>query len=376
MPPLNVSLVLDRSTSMQGEKMDMVKSAASQILKGLRRDDILSIVAFSDRAEVIVSSTSQGDRKHMEDSVYKMQPSGATEIFQGLEAGMRQVEKRLNAGRINHIILLTDGHTYGDEQACLNLAEKAAAQKIGISGMGIGADWNDIFLDALASKTGGSSAYIAKPQDIAPFLIAKFRALSNTFADEVMLDMAIEEGIALNYVFRIEPDSVPIEKENPLRLGPILLETPLSVLFEFVVHPDAIQGNSVTVLNGILSVSLTTQSQPSPPIRLRLAREVQSHATSDPPPTKILNALSRLALYRLQERAHQESEAGNFDEASQSLRSLASNLLAQGEPQLARTALLEAENLERMHEWSSEGGKVIKYSTRGLIMPQTKEVEK
>ncbi|HEY6073026.1 MAG TPA: DnaJ domain-containing protein, partial [Anaerolineales bacterium] len=60
-PPLNVSLVLDRSTSMQGEKMDVVKSAAIQLLRSLRDNDILSVVTFSDRAEVVIPSTSFGD---------------------------------------------------------------------------------------------------------------------------------------------------------------------------------------------------------------------------------------------------------------------------------------------------------------------------
>ena len=87
-----------------------------------------------------------------------MQTSGATEIYNGLKAGLQEVRRTVDPSRVNHIILLTDGQTYGDEQACLALAEEAAAKNIGISGMGIGSEWNDIFLDALASKTGGSSA--------------------------------------------------------------------------------------------------------------------------------------------------------------------------------------------------------------------------
>ncbi len=193
-PPLNVSLVLDRSTSMQGEKMDVVKSAAIQLLRGLRDNDILSVVTFSDRAEVVIPSTSFGDRRKMESNIHNMQPSGATEIFQGLDAGLREVQRNYDRRRVNHIILLTDGQTYGDEQACLKLAEDAAVQNIGITGMGIGVDWNDIFLDALASRTGGSSAYISKPKDIERILVEKFKSLANTFADEVLLEMVPSRG--------------------------------------------------------------------------------------------------------------------------------------------------------------------------------------
>ena len=49
-PPLNVCIVIDRSTSMQGEKMDVVKATAIQVLKNLRPQDIINVVTFSYRA--------------------------------------------------------------------------------------------------------------------------------------------------------------------------------------------------------------------------------------------------------------------------------------------------------------------------------------
>src|SRR5829696_3815465 len=64
--PLNVCIVLDRSTSMQGEKMDIVKAAAIQVLRNLRPQDILSVVAFSDRAEVIIPAAYFQERTRLE----------------------------------------------------------------------------------------------------------------------------------------------------------------------------------------------------------------------------------------------------------------------------------------------------------------------
>src|SRR5258708_7065700 len=55
-PPINLCLVLDRSTSMQGPRLDQVKAAVSQVIDSLRESDTFSVVAFSDRAEVVVSS--------------------------------------------------------------------------------------------------------------------------------------------------------------------------------------------------------------------------------------------------------------------------------------------------------------------------------
>ena len=121
-PPLNVCLVLDRSTSMQGEKMDVVKSSAIQVLKNLRAQDILSVVAFSDRAEVIIPASYHQDRQRLEARIQMIQPSGATEMYQGLELGVKEVLRSIDSKRVNHIVLLTDGHTYGDEDHCLALA--------------------------------------------------------------------------------------------------------------------------------------------------------------------------------------------------------------------------------------------------------------
>jgi len=375
-PPLNVCLVLDRSTSMQGEKMDMVKSAAIQLIRSLRPQDIFSVVAFSDRAEVVIPASLHMDRIKQESRIHMMTTTGGTEIFQGLEAGLKEISYNIHPSRVNHIILLTDGHTYGDEQACLTLAEQAGRQNIGITGMGIGSEWNDIFLDALTSRTGNSSAYISKPKDIQHMLVEKFQALTNILADDVTLDFRPQEGVQLNYVFRLQPEGGPIAVDQPMHLGPILQNTPLHFLVEFIIEPAALRDSRVVLLDGFLKASIAARSAPAPPARLRLTRDVRAEPATMPPPTRVLSALSRLTLYRMQERARAEAEAGNYAAASRQLQNLATHLLAQGEQQLAKTALLEAEHLERMHSWTTSGNKAIKYDTRALLLTGKKEKER
>ncbi len=91
-------------------------------------------------------------------------------------------------------------------------------------------------------------------------------------------------------------------------------------------------------------------------------------AGDNPPPLSVLRALSRLNLYRMQEQARKEAQAGHFDFATRHLKNLAQHLLSQGEKDLAKTALLEANNLERMQSLSENGGKEIKYGTRALLL--------
>jgi Ca-activated chloride channel homolog len=372
-PPLNICLVLDRSTSMQGDKIDMVKSAAIQLIRSLRPQDVFSVVAFSDKAEVIIPAAINWETKKQEALIQFMQPSGSTELYQGLEAGLKEVKRSLNPARVNHIILLTDGHTYGDEQACLQLADDAARQNIGITGLGVGAEWNDIFLDALAGRTGGSSAYISKPKDIQRILIDKFNALASMFADDVVLEYKEQENVKINYAFRLQPEGGTIDVHNPIHLGPVSREIPLTVLLEFVIDPSALEREQVIILDGALKISIAALPAPVPPIRLHIVREVLSKPSSEPPPSRILGALSRLTLYRMQERARVAAEGGEYSSAARHLQNLATHLLSQGENSLAKTALMEADSLERMHAWSASGNKDVKYSTRALLLGGPKE---
>jgi len=305
-----------------------------------------------------------------------IRPSGATEIYQGLEAGVKEVMRSLDSKRINHIILLTDGHTYGDEQQCLALASKLAEHGIGVSGMGIGQEWNDIFLDVLSTRTGGSSAYIAQPQDIKRLLLEKFNALAQTYAEDVTLDMKFVEDVELTYAFRLQPDPSPIALgENSLHLGSILQDNATQIIFEYIIHPKAVKSETLTILDGALKVSIASQLMPVPPLRMHLRRPVTDSPETEPPPPRIVQALSRLMLYRMQERARKEIEKGNIATATRHLQVLASNLLTQGERSLAQTILLEVDHLQKQNSLTIEGSKKIKYGTRSLFnAPSKKEL--
>ena len=368
-PPLNVCIVIDRSTSMKGEKMDVVKASAIQILRNLRQQDILSVVTFSDRAEVIIPAAHYEDRARLEARIQMIQPSGGTEIFQGLDAGAKEVMRSHNSKRLNHIILLTDGQTYGDEQQCLALASKLGELSVGISAMGIGMEWNDIFLDVLATRTGGSSAYIAEPQDIKKLLLEKFSALAQVYAEDVNLISEPVEGVQLSYAFRLQPDpGLILTDESTMRLGPILQDTSTRVIFEYVIHPTAVKSELATIMDGTLKASISSNPLPVPPLRMRLQRPVSDTVETDSPPPEIVQALSRLMLYRMQERARNEIEKGNIEAGTRQLQLLAENLMTQGERSLAQTIVFEVDRIQQENGMSAEGGKKIKYGTRALFL--------
>jgi Ca-activated chloride channel family protein len=366
-PSLNLCLVLDRSTSMQGANMDMVKATAIQIMRKMKPQDIFSVVSFSDHAEQVIPASRSTDLGKQESRIHMLQPSGGTEIFSGLELGYNEIIRNVRHAQVNHLILITDGRTYGDEDKCMNLARRAVEQGVGISGLGIGSEWNDNFLDSLASTTGGSSMYVSRPQEIQQSLLDKFNQLGSTYAEETRIDFKVPAGIELRYAFRIQPEAGVLSYQSPMLLGPVIRQTTLKVLMEFVVQAQNVLQDPVTLFDGRISVTLMNELTPARPIPLQLVRPVGDEASMEVPSTAILEALSRLKLYRLQEQARLEVTAGDYDQASEHLHRLATHLLSRGERSLARTALLEAENIQQNKSISQQGGKEIKYGTRALL---------
>jgi len=367
-PPLNICLTIDRSTSMKGNNLDIVKSTAIQLLRRLRPQDIFSMVVFSDRSEVLIPSSHGGELSKLEARIQMLQASGGTEIHNGLVAAYAEIKRNYDPSFINHIILLTDGRTYGDEEDCLKLADEAMEQRIGISGLGIGSEWNDAFIDELARRTGGSSIYISSPLDIHRLLMEKFDNLWQIYADNITIEFKELENVSLRYAFRLQPELGLMSLESPLHLGPLLRSGSLSILLEFLVTGTE-NANVIELFEGQVIVNIATHSRPVSNFQIHLRRPVSMKSSSpEPPPLEIIQALSRLTLYRLQEQARLEVDAGSYDKASQHLQRLATHLLQQGNRDLARTVLLEAEIIKEKQSYSLEGDKQIKYGTRALLL--------
>jgi len=373
-PNLNICLVLDCSTSMQGLRMDTVKATAIELIRQLHPQDILSLVKFSDKAEVLIPAGAWVDKHAAEAKIQLLQAGGGTEIFQGLEKGFTEVRNYRSPNRINHVILITDGRTYGDEDQCVRLAEQATAMGVAFSALGIGSQWNDAFLDRLTSLTGGNSRFVSKPEDLRRFILDKISRLGRSFAEHVTYHFQTSENIELTYAFRLQPDSSPLTTQNPLVLGSVPRDASHNMLLEFTVKDLPPEVNRVNLATGRLTYEIPGNTDnPMFIERLDLSRPVKSDFDVEPPPPQLVQAISKLSLYRMQERAREDMARGNPREAGRRLQNLATHLLAHGERDLARSVLSEVAHIQQNQQFSEEGEKRIKYGTRSLMLPDKKD---
>ena len=177
-------------------------------------------------------------------------------------------------------------------------------------------------------------------------------------------------GVHLNYAYRLEPETNVLPLTSPIRLGNIPRNHRLRLIFEFMILPIPSIVQRVLLLEGNLTYNIPKIGVKSQRIPVTLVRSTISATQKQPQPSKsIIEALSNLTLFRMQEEAQKELKSGYYQEASFRLQNIATHLLSKGEIELAETAFEEADNIqERMH-YSEEGQKRIKYGTQALILP-------
>lgn len=365
--PLNLTLIIDQSTSMKGHRLERTKIAAYQIIDQLSNKDIVSMVSFSDRAVVMVKAAPVNNKAQLKAMITPLQTGGGTAILQGLTAGVEENLRHRSSKYVNHIILITDGHTYGDEAESLNLADKAIKDGIGISALGIGDEWNDTFLDQLASRTGGASQYISSPSAVVDFLNEHVRALSQSLAERLTLSLAPDPDVKIEAAYRLSPNPQQLNIDSdPIQIGQLKSGGQVKLLLQMQL-PETIQ----TDLRSLLRVELTGDVMREQQLGYKLIADTSIEIADNPepeqPPMVILDALGKLTLYRMQQKAADDLARGDTSKASRRLETLATRLLSAGQPELANAALSESRRLSQTNMISDEGQKTLKYGTRLLL---------
>lgn len=163
---VNVSLVLDISSSMRGQKIEALREAASNFVKALNDGDKLSIVTFNGTAEVVLPATHvTAKRKKIYDIIDRLEASGYTNINDGMMLGYKEAAKFHSDEISSRVILLTDGQTNRGETDPQRIADNSLEYNqdgIEISTIGVGNSLDFNLLRVLADRGRGSNYFIGE----------------------------------------------------------------------------------------------------------------------------------------------------------------------------------------------------------------------
>ncbi|GAB4214343.1 MAG: VWA domain-containing protein [Sandaracinaceae bacterium] len=161
-PALALALVIDRSGSMAGEKMELAKEAARATAEILSPDDALVVIGFDSVAERVVPLQSAANRLAIQRDIGRLAPRGGTSIFPALDAAYQDLSGSRAATR--HVILLTDGQT--NEPGIPQLVSAMRADGITVTSVGVGTDVNRALLSEVADIGGGRAYFTSDPSSI------------------------------------------------------------------------------------------------------------------------------------------------------------------------------------------------------------------
>ncbi|MGC9520609.1 MAG: DnaJ domain-containing protein [Anaerolineae bacterium] len=366
---LNLALVIDRSTSMQGARMENVKRAAVDLLGSLNPDDRLALVTFSDRAEVVMAGPLSDGAHRFRSAIASIVAEGGTEIYQGLQVGIEQTLPYVAPDVVSHVILLTDGRTYGDEDQALEAATRADERGVGVSAFGIGGDWNDFFLDALARQGGGTSQYIDSVSKVQREMRAQIRGLSNIALRRGRVRLTTSPQASLAGAYRVAPFMaiLPVGEANSFSLGDLSGRETSVLALEFHIEPMS-KASTARIARLVVEGEAVASGR-----RVEMWRDIKASFAESPEdqgiPPRLLSIMSRLSIFQLQERAWTALQGGDAHQATHYLESTAARLFDLGYRELGQAAMLEAARITHGHRPTSVGRKQLRYGTRTLTIP-------
>jgi len=166
---VNVAIVIDKSGSMQGEKINQAKAAAAAAIDRLRDNDIVSIVTYDSTVDVVMPATKASDRQRIQEQIRAIQAGGNTALYAGVKKGAEEIKKFLDDKRVNRVILLSDGLANVGPSSPAELEElgqKLIEQGISVSTMGLGLGYNEDLMSRLALASSGSHVFIEDAENL------------------------------------------------------------------------------------------------------------------------------------------------------------------------------------------------------------------
>ena len=369
--PINLCLVLDRSGSMLGAKIDNVKQAVGHVLDGLQPDDYISLVIFNERSLVALPAQHIQDLDQLKARINALKAEGGTSMSKGMQDGINELKKHTGPTRISRMVLLTDGQTWEDEADCQHLASEARLNNIAITALGVGDDWNETLLDAIARNSTGRADYIDTPDKIVTLFKDEVRQLQGVIAAGVKASLRLSKGVEPRQIYRVIPDIIDLshtaltDRDINVDLGTIDKQTGQTLLIDVLLPVRPAGRYRIAQAELLYTLSGGTPSTET------LRSEVIIEMSGDPAQNQakvgyVMNIVERVTAYQLQSEAREAVKTGNVGVATVKLREAATRLLEMGETELAAAATEEAANIEQQGQMSATGTKKLQYGTRKL----------
>jgi len=198
-PPVNLALVIDRSGSMSGDKIAKAREAALELVRRLAPDDIVALIAYDSRVEVLVPAGRVGNGRELEAAINSLEANGSTALYGGVTQGAAEIRRYLGESKhVPRIILLSDGQANVGPSSPEELARLGSAlmkEGIPVTTIGLGLGFNEDLMSRLAQRSDGNTYFVESSDDLPRIFAAELGDVLNVVARRVIIEIDFPEGV-------------------------------------------------------------------------------------------------------------------------------------------------------------------------------------
>ena len=233
--PVAIAVVIDRSGSMAGLKLQAACKAAQQLANQLTADDLLSVISFDHQVQMVVPLGAPSELTSS--SINQIRAGGQTALFDGWRLGMEALleAKEIN-GHQKRILLLTDGQANVGLRRCSEIAPlvgQAAENGISTSCIGLGDDYEERLLTAMAEAGSGNLVHLTSPQQLEAIFRAELEGLNLTIGRNLQMRVQLAQGVKLKQIYNLIEPSI----NGWIPLGSIQLGLTPSLAIQLAIDP-------------------------------------------------------------------------------------------------------------------------------------------
>jgi len=193
LPPLNLAIVIDRSGSMAGEKLAYAQAAARQAVAFLGVKDRLQLVSFSDEVETLAVGGGASDHDALMRAIAGLTAEGSTALHAGWVRGASLLQGQQEPGALRRVLLVSDGQANRGERRPEVIAHQVRHQSAAgcsTSTLGVGRDFNEDLLEAMARAGDGEYHFVETPEQLPAIFEAELRSMTRTQGRRCSLALA------------------------------------------------------------------------------------------------------------------------------------------------------------------------------------------
>ncbi len=236
--PLNISLVIDRSASMDGEPLEQAKRACTLIVERLEPTDFLSVITFEDGADVVMPARRMTNKALVKDYISHIRAGSGANLYEGLVTACQQVASVKTETTLNRVLLLTGGEpTVGtkDFPSIIGQVGEQKARGITVSALGYGSHFSEELLSGIARRSGGNYYYASEAQALPSLFQRELESLMRITARNLRLRVHLPRGVTVRQVYGQQPIFGP--RTTEVTLSDVEQGIGLSSLWELELTP-------------------------------------------------------------------------------------------------------------------------------------------